>query len=578
MSPGSRDHVTGAQWVGQANKDGLESEHLPRQHFTTAPGTVPPLTRLVRPPTQLPRTQNDSQIPVHCSVLPTAACSSARCDERAMAETTREENIRGRAVTVKMSAGSKDRLLRTCWTVLCILVPLHFFSGSSGAPGGHPGGASGDDFDLFTKLFRTYKKALRPVSSPNDSMMVEVGVALTHIINMDEKHQTLTANLWLTMGWNDTNLTWNATDYNNLWYFTVPADMVWKPDIVLYQNDNRTNPYKLQKGHLDREVRKSVHRESVFLSFQSAGRLKGLHVDPESWHTGVIGQAESGINTTHARSHQCHDLPRETSETPWFTSVHRPLLNLLYHYTLRKVPKLPRPYEFMDPNETKVTYRSSEVHHDSRRVATKVWFNKTGCVDPYFDGWSRGEMYVKVHQNGYILWEIPSVTSSSCDIDVSSFPFDIQKCELAFGPWIHSGYEVDMKSMAGNGSLEGFIDHAEWDILSFVAERHMGTYGEDFNIGTPYADVTFTLELRRKSTFYVFNLLLPCLLLTSIMSATFFLPIDSGEKLSFGVSLLLSMVVFQLVLNEVLPESDKLPWIGEKHFPTAIAYVLVSGE
>ncbi|XP_078692382.1 neuronal acetylcholine receptor subunit alpha-10-like [Branchiostoma floridae x Branchiostoma belcheri] len=337
-----------------------------------------------------------------------------------MAETTREENTRGRAVTVKMSAGSKDRLLRTCWTVLCILVPLHFFSGSSGAPGGHPGGASGDDFDLFTKLFRTYKKALRPVSSPNDSMIVEVGVALTHIINMDEKHQTLTANLWLTMGWNDTNLTWNATDYNNLWYFTVPADMVWKPDIVLYQN-----------------------------------------------------------------------------------------------------------------------------------------------VDPYFDGWSRGEMYVKVHQDGYILWEIPSVTSSSCDIDVSSFPFDIQKCELAFGPWIHSGYEVDMKSMAGNGSLEGFIDHAEWDILSFVAERHMGTYGEDFNIGTPYADVTFTLELRRKSTFYVFNLLLPCLLLTSIMSATFFLPIDSGEKLSFGVSLLLSMVVFQLVLNEVLPESDKLPWIGE---------------
>ncbi|XP_019642792.1 PREDICTED: neuronal acetylcholine receptor subunit alpha-10-like [Branchiostoma belcheri] len=281
------------------------------------------------------------------------------------------------------------------------------------------GRGRGNDSLLFHHLFEHYDSALRPVREHQDVLTVDFGVTLTHIVDMDEKHQTLSMNLWITMGWNDTHMRWDPGEYGGVAHLTVPATYVWKPDIILYEN-----------------------------------------------------------------------------------------------------------------------------------------------VDPQFNGWSRDETYVKIHQNGYVLWEIPAVTRSSCKFDVSSFPFDHQRCFLKFGPWIHSGYEVTMRSMAPEGSLEGFIDHAEWRVHNFIAEEHLIFYGEDFDISTPYADVTFTLRLGRKSTFYVFNLLLPCLLLTFIMAATFFMPIDSGEKLSFGVSILLAMVVFQLVLKEALPESETLPWIG----------------
>ncbi|XP_066292032.1 neuronal acetylcholine receptor subunit alpha-10-like isoform X2 [Branchiostoma lanceolatum] len=277
----------------------------------------------------------------------------------------------------------------------------------------------GNDTRLYHHLFNHYKKALRPVQGPEDMLMVEIGVTLTHIIDMNEKHQTLTANIWMTMAWNDSHLTWSPEEFGGFTALTLPAGEIWKPDIVLYQN-----------------------------------------------------------------------------------------------------------------------------------------------VDPYFNGWSTDDTYIKVSSTGYILWEMPTVTMSSCHLDVSDFPFDTQTCVLKFGPWIHSGKELDMRSMADEGSLESFIVHPEWEVGSFKAKRHMIWYGEDFNIGTPYADVTFKLVLKRKSTFYVFNLLLPCLLLTFVMTATFFLPSNCGEKLSFGVSLLLSMVVFQLVLTDVLPESDNLPWIG----------------
>ncbi|XP_035695188.1 neuronal acetylcholine receptor subunit alpha-10-like [Branchiostoma floridae] len=236
---------------------------------------------------------------------------------------------------------------------------------------------------------------------------------------MNEKHQTLTANLWLTMGWNDSYLRWNDSEWRGITALTVPDSYVWKPDIVLYEN-----------------------------------------------------------------------------------------------------------------------------------------------VDQHFKGWSKSETYVKLHHSGYVLWEIPTVTLSSCQVNVSSFPFDRQKCPLKFGPWIHSSYEVEMRSMAEKGSLKTFMINAEWHVLSFAAHTHIRSYGEAFDIGTPYSDVTFVLEFQRKSTFYVFNLLLPCLLLTFLMSTMFCLPMETGEKLSFGVSILLAIVVFQLVLNEVLPESEELPWIG----------------
>ncbi|XP_066292579.1 neuronal acetylcholine receptor subunit alpha-10-like [Branchiostoma lanceolatum] len=272
---------------------------------------------------------------------------------------------------------------------------------------------------LYNHLFDKYNKALRPSSTPNSTLIVEIGVELTHLIDMNEKHQTLTANLWLTMGWNDSYLRWNDSEWRGITELTVPDSYVWKPDIVLYEN-----------------------------------------------------------------------------------------------------------------------------------------------VDQYFKGWSKSETYVKLHHNGYVLWEIPTVTLSSCQVNVSSFPFDRQKCPLKFGPWIHSSYEVEMRSMAGEGSLTSFMINAEWNVLSFTAQTHIKSYGEAFDIGTPYSDVTFVLEFQRKSTFYVFNLLLPCLLLTFLMSTMFYLPLETGEKLSFGVSILLAIVVFQLVLNEVLPESEDLPWIG----------------
>jgi len=61
----------------------------------------------------------------------------------------------------------------------------------------------------------------------------------------------------------------------------------------------------------------------------------------------------------------------------------------------------------------------------------------------------------------------------------------------------------------------------------------------------------------------VFNLILPCVLISGLALLSFYMPSDSGEKVTLGITTLLSMTVFLMVIGESMPPtSEKLPLIG----------------
>lgn len=111
------------------------------------------------------------------------------------------------------------------------------------------------------------------------------------------------------------------------------------------------------------------------------------------------------------------------------------------------------------------------------------------------------------------------------------------------------------------GDLATYIEHNEWDIAAFPVIRHVLHYN---CCPEPYPDVTFYLTLKRKSQFYVLTVLFPCILTASVAALTFILPPESGEKVSLGVTVLLSLAVFLLMVSEQLPaSSDTYPYIGK---------------
>jgi len=77
-------------------------------------------------------------------------------------------------------------------------------------------------------------------------------------------------------------------------------------------------------------------------------------------------------------------------------------------------------------------------------------------------------------------------------------------------------------------------------------------------------DITYTIVLRRKPMFFTYNLVFPCVLLMGIGILVFFLPPESGEKVSLSVTVLLAMTVYQLLIAETIPAtSEVIPLIGK---------------
>ncbi|XP_073468655.1 neuronal acetylcholine receptor subunit alpha-10-like isoform X1 [Aquarana catesbeiana] len=175
------------------------------------------------------------------------------------------------------------------------------------------------------------------------------------------------------------------------------------------------------------------------------------------------------------------------------------------------------------------------------------------------------ETNVVIRYDGQIMWDSPAITKSSCKVDVSFFPFDAQQCRLTFGSWTYNGNQIDILNHLDTGDLTDFVENVEWEVLGMPAKKNVITYG---CCSEPYPDVTYTLMLKRRASFYIFNLLLPCVMISFLAPLGFYLPADSGEKVSLGVTVLLALTVFQLLVAESMPPSENVPLIGKYYIAT----------
>ncbi|EFO18871.2 hypothetical protein LOAG_09624 [Loa loa] len=295
---------------------------------------------------------------------------------------------------------------------------------------------------LFEDLLVDYNKLVRPVDNKTNALVVRFKLKLSQLLDVHEKNQIMTTNVWLQQTWTDIKLRWNPEEYGGVNVLYVPSDMIWIPDIVLYNN--------------------------------------------------------------------------------------------------------------ADGN-----YQVSFL--------TKA----------------------KLSPNGTVEWTPPAVYKSMCQINVEWFPFDEQICEMKFGSWTYSGSEVDLKHKDSNIErkineitigvdgehietiwivdkgidLSDYYPSVEWDIIGVTGKRHEIRYS---CCESPFIDLTFELHLRRKTLFYTVNLIFPIVGISFLTALVFYLPSGGGEKISFCISILISLTVFFLLLVEITPPTSLvIPLIGK---------------
>lgn len=94
--------------------------------------------------------------------------------------------------------------------------------------------------------------------------------------------------------------------------------------------------------------------------------------------------------------------------------------------------------------------------------------------------------------------------------------------------------------------LADYQSNSQWDILSTSASE----------TNTYEASVTFILRLSRKPSFYIINVILPVVLLSLLNCCTFILPIASGERAGYSITVFLSLAVFLTIVASELPKNS----------------------
>ncbi|XP_010781546.1 acetylcholine receptor subunit alpha-type acr-7-like [Notothenia coriiceps] len=89
---------------------------------------------------------------------------------------------------------------------------------------------------LYHDLMSNYNPLVRPVGNDSESLTVHFGLTLRQIMDVDEKNQVLTTNIWLQLYWDDFYLRWNPSDYPGVPNVRFPDNLIWKPDILLYNS------------------------------------------------------------------------------------------------------------------------------------------------------------------------------------------------------------------------------------------------------------------------------------------------------------------------------------------------------
>ncbi|XP_025095678.1 LOW QUALITY PROTEIN: neuronal acetylcholine receptor subunit beta-3-like [Pomacea canaliculata] len=172
---------------------------------------------------------------------------------------------------------------------------------------------------------------------------------------------------------------------------------------------------------------------------------------------------------------------------------------------------------------------------------TQVWRPRLAIQNTMKDLKAIGEDYVVIMAvyNGIMQWFPAEQFETFCYVDVtcSSGQKTLVKSTSAMAS------EIDLSFYSGNGA---------WKMLSTRAFRtNLILNGANFPI------LVYEVTLKRRPSLLVLTVLMPVLLLAFINVFVFSIPSESGERLSYAITTLLSVGVFMSFILSSMPSSTE---------------------
>ncbi|XP_071041885.1 acetylcholine receptor subunit alpha-like 1 [Parasteatoda tepidariorum] len=472
--------------------------------------------------------------------------------------------------------------------------------------------SNADSKRLYDDLINGYNSLIRPVGNNSDRLTVKMGLKLSQLIDVNIKNQIMTTNVWVEQEWNDYKLRWEPEEYGGVSKLHVPAEQIWLPDIVLYNK----SPAKCELRSVIRFLhavgsnaakthkRMSKAYREAFVSDSNvrkwcrnfdAGRTDvhdaGGHGRKSVSTDDLVQRVDQAIRGNRCVNEEMLDLMFDVSyEIRAFSSefclggVNEELLGLMFDASYRIPAFSTSEYWFSDVNEALQGMMFGVTVGISSFSCHGCWFSSSN-IFAFIAGHNRKSLSRMSFQSMFIgSWSDWISLGSSVSLDGVSFgliyPYlYIISCVLLFRIFFkiedsdirnsfllqvdlkHKYQTVDSDKIPMGIDLSEFYLSVEWDIMAVPAVRTEKFYS---CCEEPYPDITFNITLRRKTLFYTVNLIIPCVFISFLSILVFYLPSDSGEKVSLSISIVLSLGVFFLLLSEIIPPTSlTVPLLGK---------------
>ncbi|KAM9394439.1 5-hydroxytryptamine receptor 3A-like isoform 2-T2 [Pholidichthys leucotaenia] len=170
--------------------------------------------------------------------------------------------------------------------------------------------------------------------------------------------------------------------------------------------------------------------------------------------------------------------------------------------------------------------------------------------------------FLSVHSDGSVYTSRRQRLTYTCRLNLFYFPFDTQNCSVKFSSMTSSVNSIKLGTISSDENLTeiseaALVTRGEWTLKSITITKFMDQTDKALS------KLEFMVEIQRKPLLYFINFIIPLFYFLVLDVTSFFISEARGEKLSFKVTLILSISVLLLILQDMLPSTeDSLPLIA----------------
>ncbi len=163
---------------------------------------------------------------------------------------------------------------------------------------------------------------------------------------------------------------------------------------------------------------------------------------------------------------------------------------------------------------------------------------------------------LRIHPDGRVEYERQLTVQIATELDLRRLPFDTQKLRIELESFQHLAGVVELTLPPENLRIAKQISLPQWEPGRLSGEVKPN-YREEYD--ETYSRATVTLDVRRHTQFYIWQMMVPLGIVLGMAFAVFFLPPkDLSDRMSVIIASLLTVVALSYSLHSGLPKISYL--------------------